>query len=70
MPKLPGIDHKEAIRAFERLGYRIIRQSKHIVMSDSTRIIVIPRNNPINAYTMGVIIRDAGLTVEEFRKLL
>jgi hypothetical protein len=30
----------------------------------------IPRNNPVNAFTMGGIVKDAGLTVEEFKKLL
>jgi hypothetical protein len=70
VPKIPGVNHKAAIRAFERIGYRIIRQSKHIVMSDGVHVVVIPRNNPINPYTMGVIARDAGLTPEEFRKLL
>jgi len=42
----------------------------HIVMSDGSRILTIPRPNPVNAFTMGGIVRDAGLTVEEFRKLL
>ena len=32
--------------------------------------LVIPRNNPIDAYTMGGIIAKAGLTVSEFRDLL
>jgi hypothetical protein len=39
-------------------------------MSDGKRKIVVPRNNPVNAITMGGIVRDAGLTVEEFRMLL
>lgn len=39
-------------------------------MTDGTRILVIPRHNPIKAITMGGIVRDAGLSVEEFRKLL
>jgi hypothetical protein len=26
--------------------------------------------NPVNAFTMGGIVRDAGLTVEQFKKLL
>ena len=39
-------------------------------MSDGTRILVIPRNNPINAFTMGGIVRAAGLTNESFSKLL
>jgi len=39
-------------------------------MSDGTRILTIPCAGPINAYTMGGIVNDAGLTVEDFRKLL
>ena len=39
-------------------------------MTDGVRILTIPRGNPINAFTMGGIIRDAGLTIEEFRRLL
>jgi len=70
MVKVPGIPHLQAVRAFERAGFRILRQSKHIVMTDGQRIITIPRHNPVNAFTMGGIIRDAGLTVEQFRKLL
>lgn len=70
MPKLSGINHKRAIKAFEKANFKIMRQGKHISMTDGNRIIVIPRANPINAYTMGGIIKDAGLTVEEFKKLL
>ena len=70
MPRIPGVNHKRAVRALERAGFRVVRQGKHIVMSDGRRILTIPRANPVNAYTMGGIVRDAGLTVEEFRKLL
>ena len=69
MPKLPGINHKEAIRALKKAGFRVIREGKHISMSDGRRIITIPRANPINAFTMAGIVRDAGLTIEEFKKL-
>jgi predicted RNA binding protein YcfA (HicA-like mRNA interferase family) len=70
MGKLPGINHLQAVKAFERAGFEIIRQSGHIVMSDGRIMIVIPRNNPVNAITMFRIIRDSGLTLEQFRKLL
>jgi hypothetical protein len=71
MPKIPGIPHLAALRALEKAGFRVIRQGKkHMVMSDGIRFLTLPRANPINAYTMGGIARDAGLTVEEFRKLL
>jgi predicted RNA binding protein YcfA (HicA-like mRNA interferase family) len=70
VPKIPGVNHLDAIRALEKAGFRIVRQGKHTVMSDSIRILTIPRHNPVNAFTMGGIVRDAGLTVEEFKKLL
>lgn len=70
MPKVPGVNHLDAVRAFEKAGFGVVRQGKHIVMTDGVRILTIPRHNPVNAYTMGGIVRDAGLTVEEFRKLL
>jgi predicted RNase H-like HicB family nuclease len=49
---------------------RVIRRGKHIIMSDGTRQVTVPRHSPIKAFTMGGIVRDAGLTIEEFRKLL
>jgi predicted RNA binding protein YcfA (HicA-like mRNA interferase family) len=70
MARIPGVNHLAALRALEKAGFRILRQGKHIVMTDGTHILTIPRNNPINAFTMGVIVRNAGLTVEEFRRLL
>ena len=71
MPKLPGVNHRQAVRALEKAGFRIVREGKkHIVMSDGTRFLTIPRKDPINAYTMGGIVKDAGLSIEEFKKLL
>ena len=70
MPKIAGVNHLQAVKALAKAGFKIVRQGKHIVLSDGNRILTIPRNNPINAYTMGGIVRDAGLSVEEFRKLL
>jgi predicted RNA binding protein YcfA (HicA-like mRNA interferase family) len=70
MPKIPGINHLEAVKALQKAGFRIIRQGKHIVMSDGTRIVTIPRHNPVNAITMGGIARDAGITPEAFKKFL
>ncbi len=41
-----------------------------MVLSDGNKFLTIPRNDPINAYTMGGIVTDAGLGVEEFKKPL
>jgi hypothetical protein len=71
MPRIAGINHLHAVRAMEKAGFHIVRPGrKHVVMSDGVRFLTIPRSNPINAFTMGGIVRDAGLTVERFRELL
>jgi len=67
VPKIPGVNHLDAVRALEKAGFRILRQGKHVAMSDGVRIVTIPRHNPV---TMGGIARDAGLNVEQFKKLL
>ena len=70
MPKLPGLGQHDAVRALEKAGFFIIRQGKHITMSDGTRTVQIPRHTVINAFTMGKIAKDAGYTPEQFRALL
>ena len=64
MPKIPGVNHLRAVQAFEKAGFKIVRQGKHIVMSDGSHFIT------VNALTMGGIVKDAGISVEEFRNLL
>ncbi|MGH8280408.1 MAG: hypothetical protein ACRETQ_12730 [Gammaproteobacteria bacterium] len=54
-PLISGVNHLDAVRAFENAG-----QSNHIVISDGIRILIIPRHNPINAYTPGGLLRDVG----------
>ena len=70
MPRVPGVNHLNAVRAFQKAGFEIANQSKHIKMRKGRIRISIPRHNPINPATMGRIITQAGLTVEEFRELL
>ena len=41
MPKIPGVPHLQAVRALEKAGFRIVREGKHIVMSDGRRILTI-----------------------------
>jgi predicted RNA binding protein YcfA (HicA-like mRNA interferase family) len=70
VPRIAGVNHQDAVRALGKAGFQIIRQGKHIVMSNGTRQVTIPWHNPIKAFTMGGIVRDAGLTEGEFRKFL
>jgi predicted RNA binding protein YcfA (HicA-like mRNA interferase family) len=46
----------------KKAGFKVVRQGKHVVMTDGTHFLTIPRHNPVNAITMGGIVKDAGLT--------
>jgi HicA toxin of bacterial toxin-antitoxin, len=59
VPKIPGSNHRDAVRALQRVGVRIAREGKHVVMTDGQRILTIPRHDPVNAFTMGGIVQDA-----------
>jgi predicted RNA binding protein YcfA (HicA-like mRNA interferase family) len=70
MPQLSGINLLRAVKAFQKAGFWIARQGKHITMTNGERIITIPRANPINAFTLAGIVKDAGISIEEFKKHL
>ncbi|MDE2787394.1 MAG: type II toxin-antitoxin system HicA family toxin [Chloroflexota bacterium] len=70
MPRIPGISYRRAVRALEKVGFVVERETKHTVMVKDGIKVSIPRHNPVAAGTMGSIVRRAGLTVEEFRELL
>jgi hypothetical protein len=58
------------VKALEKAGFRVDRQSKHIFMSRGLIHVVVPLSNPVDAYTMGAIVRDAGMSIEQFKELL
>ena len=70
MPRLPGVDHRRAVAAFRRAGFEIVREGRHIVMTDGDRTLIIPRHDPINAFTMAQIVLGSGMTIDRFRSLL
>jgi len=45
VPKTPGVNQLDAVKALEKAGFRVLRQGKHIVMSDGVRIVTIPRQS-------------------------
>lgn len=70
MLRLLRVNHLQAIAAFEKAGFIIVGQGKHVVMTNGERIIVFKRANPVNAYAIAGIVKDAGLTIEKFQQLL
>lgn len=70
MPKLPGIEQKDAVRVREKQGFCVVCQGKHITLSNGTIMVQVPRHSTINAFTMGDIAQVAGLIPDQFRALL
>ena len=74
MSRLPVCSGKEAIRAFERIGYKVSHQSgSHIILRHQTaphRHLTVPNHREVAKGTLRGLIRDAGLTVDEFVALL
>lgn len=64
------LSSERLVKALSKIGFKVIKQGKHIGMSNGTRKVTIPRHKRLNPYTVQSIIRDAGLTDEEFKELL
>lgn len=65
------VSFQRAINVFKKVGFWISKRGgKHIGMTDGSRKITIPRHSRLNPYTLKSIIRDAGLTDEDFKRLL
>ena len=71
--KLPIISGKKCMKALTKAGFYIRRRkSTHVVMRRDNPFaqVIVPDHKTIDRGTLRAIIRDAGLTVEEFNKLL
>jgi predicted RNA binding protein YcfA (HicA-like mRNA interferase family) len=67
MPELPRISGKEAVRVFERLGFRTVRQrGSHVVLRRGECGCVVPLHSSVAPGTLRSAIRQAGISVEEF----
>ena len=73
MTQLPVISGRECIAALERAGFTVRRQvGSHIVMrrDDPFAQTVVPDHRTLDRGTLRAILRQAGLSVDEFVKLL
>lgn len=64
------LSSERVVRAFSKVGFKVIKEGKHIGISDSVHHLIIPRHKRINPYTLKGIIKDAGISDEEFKGLL
>ena len=74
MTGLPLVSGQEAAKAFCRAGYRVDHQTGgHIILRRAEpphRRLSIPDHSELAKGTLRALIRQAGLTVEEFSRLL
>jgi len=73
MPKLPIISGERAIKVFFRAGWHPHRQvGSYVVLrkEDSRVTLSVPRHKELKPGLLRKLIRDAGLSVEEFLGLL
>jgi len=70
--RLPVCSGQDAIRAFEKLGYRVDHQTgSHIILRHpQMRRLTVPNHKELARGTLRALIREAGLTKEEFSRLL
>jgi predicted RNA binding protein YcfA (HicA-like mRNA interferase family) len=73
--KLPVISGKEAVKAFEKLGYAPVRQKgSHIRMkhlSDASKTLIsIPNHKVLGKGLLRKLLRDANITVEQLMKVI
>jgi predicted RNA binding protein YcfA (HicA-like mRNA interferase family) len=69
MPALPVLSGRKVVRAFENLGWQVERQrGSHIVMVKEGEMatLSIPDHKEVAKGTLRSLIRNAGITVEEF----
>jgi predicted RNA binding protein YcfA (HicA-like mRNA interferase family) len=71
--KLPRISGKDCIKALQKIGfYQKRRESSHVILrrDEPFAQIVVPDHQELATGTLRAIIRDAGLSIEEFIALL
>jgi predicted RNA binding protein YcfA (HicA-like mRNA interferase family) len=71
--RLANISGKDAVKAFEKAGWRVIGQvGSHVVMTKlhMRANLSIPQHKELSVGTLRALIRHAGMTVEEFLDLL
>lgn len=73
MPALPVLSGRKAVRAFEKLGWQVARQrGSHIILVKVGENVTlsIPDHKEVAKGTLRSLVRAAGITMDEFGRLL
>jgi predicted RNA binding protein YcfA (HicA-like mRNA interferase family) len=69
--KLPVVNGAELVRAFERAGWRKLRQTgSHVRMEYGGDHVTIPLHKPLRRGTLAALIDAAGISSDDLRRLL
>ncbi len=71
-PALPVASGREVIRALEKAGFaQVSQRGSHVKLrNDAGRTVIVPLHRELARGTLGSILRQSGLSVDEFRELL
>ena len=71
MPKLPRVSGAEVVRALQRLGFAVARQrGSHIVLRRGSSGCVVPNHRELKTGTLAGVLKQAGVSAEDFMKAL
>ncbi|HEY7543484.1 MAG TPA: type II toxin-antitoxin system HicA family toxin [Blastocatellia bacterium] len=73
MSKLPRVSGRECVKALEKVGFYFKRQQgSHIILrrDDPVTTLTVPDHRELDRGMLRAIIRQAGLSVDEFVNLL
>ena len=71
-PSLPVVSGRQTVRALEKAGFsQVSQKGSHIKLrDDSGRAVIVPLHRELARGTLSSILRQAGLSVDEFRDLV
>lgn len=75
MSEMPALSYIKIINALQRLGFIVIRQKgSHIRLQkregDKVLKITVPAHKPVKANTLRQILKQSGISLEEFKENL
>ncbi|MBK1642841.1 hypothetical protein CKO12_13375 [Chromatium okenii] len=73
MGRLNGVSGKMAVSAFQKAGWSVVGQvGSHVVMTKGMMRVnlSIPQHHELSVGTLRALVRNAGITVDDFLRLL
>ena len=75
MTKVPSLNYPVVVAAFERAGWRVVRQKGSHIRLERTTVsgtlkVTVPAHKPIKRSTLAKLLKDAEFSLEEFLDVL